>query len=65
MNRDLFYKSEGVKDCVKWLEKKIKETKVNSNNNYFEPNSNINTMISIKISLEKYMKKLKHEANEE
>lgn len=52
MNRELFYKSEGVRDCVKWLEKEIKSGK------YLTP-------ASIKISLEKYMKKLIHEANGE
>jgi len=51
MNRELFYKSEGVRDCVKWLEKENKSDK------YLTP-------VSIKISLEKYMKKLNHEASE-
>jgi hypothetical protein len=48
MSEELLYKSEGVKDCVKWLEKEIKSGKSL-------------TAIDIKISLEKYMKKLKHQ----
>ena len=52
MNRELFYKSEGVRDCVKWLEKEIKAGK------YL-------TSVNIKIGLEKYMRKLKHQAEAE
>ena len=52
MNREKFYKSEGVRDCVKWLEKEIKSGK------YLSP-------ASIKVSLDKYMRKLAHEAKEE
>jgi len=67
MNRELFYKSEGVNDCVKWLTKEIKSAQEQQNNFYYSSidyNERINTMIRIKISLEKYAKKLKHQANE-
>jgi len=61
MNRELFYKSEGVRGCVKWLEKEIKIEKQAFGRAY---GRDINTMINIKISLEKYMKKLLHQADE-
>ena len=67
MNRELFYKSEGVNDRVKWLTKEIKSAQEQQNNFYYSSidyNERINTMIRIKISLEKYAKKLKHQANE-
>jgi len=67
MNKELLYKSEGVNDCVKWLTKEIKSTQEQQNNFYYsniDYNERINTMIKIKISLEKYAKKLKHQANE-
>jgi len=67
MNRELLYKSEGVNDCVKWLNKEIKSAQEQQNNFYYSSidyNERINTMIRIKISLEKYAKKLKHQANE-
>lgn len=67
-------KSDGVKDCVKWLEKRIKEKKKEIDKykrNYFDESyfeisekASLNEMISIKISLEKYYKKLKHEEQE-
>ena len=71
-SEQLLYKSEGVKDCVKWIEKRIKEEQKfnDSIDRYYNPeswnerNHAIKEMISIKISLEKYAKKLKHEANE-
>ena len=70
MNRELLYKSEGVKDCVKWLIEQIKSEQEQQNRSLFwyddntDYNERINTMIRIKISLEKYAKKLKHQANE-
>ena len=67
MNRELFYKSEGVNDCVKWLTKEIKSAQEQQNNFYYSSidyNERINTMIRIKISLEKYAKKLKHQSEE-
>lgn len=67
MNKEKFYKSEGVRDCVKWLEKKIKEAQQEREeftDDYGYLATQINTMIKIKISLEKYMKKLRHEAEE-
>lgn len=68
----LLCKSEGVKDCVKWIENRIKsEQKLNDSiDRFFNPESwnerhkAIKEMISIKIGLEKYAKKLKHEAAE-
>ena len=68
MNKEKFYKSEGVRDCVKWLEKKIKEAQQEREeftDDYGYLATQINTMIKIKISLEKYMKKLRHEAEED
>jgi len=70
MNRELLYKSEGVKDCVKWLVEQIKLEQEQQNRSLFwyddttDYNERINIMIRIKISLEKYAKKLKHQANE-
>lgn len=73
MNREqLICKSEGVNDCVKWIENRIKEEQKfnDSIDQYYNPeswnqrNAVIKEMISIKVSLEKYAKKLRHEANE-
>ena len=70
MKKELLYNSEGVKDCVKWLIKQIKLEQEQQNRSLFwyddttDYNERINTMIKIKISLEKYAKKLKHQANE-
>lgn len=68
----LLVKSEGVKDCVKWIEKRIKEKQkyLKEQDWYYIPEAEleykaaINELISVKISLEKYAKKLKHIANE-
>jgi len=71
MNQELFYKSEGVRDCVKWLEKKIKEDRkyykefYGSSDDFYYLKTRVDSLIEVKISLEKYMKKLKHKANEE
>lgn len=60
--------SEGVKDCVKWLNKRIKEKQKAIEGSYYGDNyvekAVINELINVKISLEKYSKKLKHMANE-
>ncbi|MCY9545283.1 hypothetical protein M5X02_32155 [Paenibacillus alvei] len=54
-----------MKDCVKWLNKRIKEKKENVSYDYYSPdNAIIEEMVNIKIGLEKYAKKLKHMANE-
>ncbi len=68
----LLAKSDGVKDCVKWIEKRIKAKKkhLKEEDWYYIPHAElgckaeIDELISVKISLEKYAKKLKHEANE-
>lgn len=52
----LLAKADGVKDCVKWLEKEIKEQNARG---YMT-----SQMRETKVSLEKYGKKLTHEANE-
>ncbi len=69
----LMAKSDGVKDCVKWIEKRIKVKKeILEETDWFyvpdtriECKAEIEELISVKISLEKYAKKLKHMANEE
>lgn len=70
MNKEVFYKSEGVMDCVKWLEKRIKaqQKELKETDWYYrqevkyEQEATIRELIAVKISLEKYAKKLKHEA---
>lgn len=69
-------KSLGVKDCVKWIESKIKLEKQKLKNvedkyqyDYYEGEDSIkqkkmSTLISIKVGLDKYQKKLNHESNE-
>lgn len=65
-------KAEGVKDCVKWIEKRIKEKQrqLNECSSYYDSEirvllqTEINEAIEIKISLEKYAKKLKHMTEE-
>jgi len=70
-------KSLGVKDCVKWIESKIKLEKQKLKNvenkhkyDYYEgedsikQNEKMSTLISIKVGLDKYQKKLNHESNE-
>jgi len=84
MNNELLLKADGVKDCVKWLEKKIKEEqkileKVKTDlqsfgmfedcrssyeQEYIKQQAKVETLIDVKISFEKYSKKLKHEAEE-
>jgi len=73
MDKELLYKAEGVKDCVKWLIKQIKleqKQQKQQNRSLFwyndttDYNERINTMINIKIGLEKYAKKLKHQSEE-
>jgi len=80
----LLMKSEGVRDCVKWLEKKLKEEKKElekDNKNYatwgmfsdcgpsyenavVEREARIEALVEAKVSLEKYMRKLRHMADE-
>ena len=80
----LLMKSEGVKDCVKWLEKKLKGEKnelENDNKNYdtwgmfddcgpsyenaiVEREARMEALVEVKVSLEKYMRKLRHMADE-
>ena len=80
----LLMKSEGVRDCVKWLEKKLKDEKnelENNNKNYatwgmfsdcgpsyknavVEREARMEALIEVKVSLEKYMRKLRHMADE-
>ena len=70
MDKELLYKAEGVKDCVKWLIEQIKLEQEQQNRSLFwyddttDYNERINTMINIKIGLEKYAKKLKHQLEE-
>ena len=70
MGKELLYKAEGVKDCVKWLIEQIKLEQEQQNRSLFwyddttDYNERINTMINIKIGLEKYAKKLKHQLEE-
>jgi len=70
MDKELLYKAEGVKDCVKWLIEQIKLEQEQQNRSLFwyddttDYNERINTMINIKIGLEKYAKKLKHQSEE-
>ena len=66
MDKELLYKAEGVK----WLIKQIKLEQEQQNRSLFwyddttDYNERINTMINIKIGLEKYAKKLKHKSEE-
>lgn len=60
----LFAKAEGVHDMVKFLEKKIREFDETHDKNLFYDSIERATLISIKISAEKYEKKLKHQAQE-
>ena len=59
-------KSEGVRDIVKWMEQQIKEKKQEMKDyvgwgDMGNKQSELDQMISWKISTEKYMKKLKHQ----
>jgi len=80
----LLMKSEGVRDCVKWIisqikvekEELLKEEKDERGYGMFEDcgqfysdlvtkrKGRIDAMIDMKIGLEKYMKKLRHMAEE-
>ena len=68
----LLSKAEGVKDCVKWVEKRIKEKQkhLKETDWYYileaerELKAQIGELIAVKISLEKYAKKLKYMAEE-
>jgi hypothetical protein len=59
-------KSEGVRDIVKWMEQQIKEKKKEMKDyigweDMGNKQSELDQMISWKISTEKYMKKLQHQ----
>lgn len=62
-------KSEGVKDIVKWLDKRCKELKKEVDDrsvfgdDYFQDQARarFQECLSIKISTEKYMKLLRHQ----
>jgi len=65
-------KSEGVKDCFKFIEKRLKELKKEKDKiaDYYDYDlcryeGAIRELVKIKISLEKYCKKLKHEYKED
>lgn len=68
----LLVKSEGVKESVKWLEKRIKtqQKELKERDWYYnwegkqELEAVVKELIDVKISLEKYSKKLKHQSEE-
>jgi len=80
----LLIKSEGVKDCVKWLKDKLKEEKESLKynekmlsqfgmfddcgpsyrNDVVVRIARMESLVEAKIGLEKYMKKLRHMAEE-
>lgn len=65
---NLLDKSEGVKDCVKFIENRLKEInkEIEARDYYDDPLINVRSeLVNIKISLEKYSKKLKHQYKEE
>lgn len=72
LREQLLSESKGIKDTVKWLEKKIKEKRkaIEGDSWYYYYNDNhvekaiIEELIKVKVGLEKYSKKLKHMANE-
>lgn len=72
MREQLLAESKGVKDSVKWLNKRIKARKKELESHRwgilddveYREKAIISEMVSIKIGLEKYAKKLKHMANE-
>ncbi|MGG4105265.1 hypothetical protein AAXB25_15210 [Paenibacillus lautus] len=65
MKEQLLAESKGVKDCVKWLNKRIKDKQRNIDDDWYSSDrAVIAEMIDIKIGLEKYAKKLKHMADE-
>lgn len=72
MREQFLAESKGVKDCVKWLNRRIKERKKIVEERSWpvfdaelsEEKAVIAEMIDIKIGLEKYAKKLKHMADE-
>ena len=63
----LLAKAEGVHDIVKFLKDKIKEWDKNYEPLNFDDSPAMeerDTLVSLKISIEKYEKKLKHQAQE-
>jgi hypothetical protein len=83
-SEELLYKSDGVKECVKWIEKKLKKEKEqlktdedlesaygmyeNCGSSYRDAvvkrEGRMESLVEVKVELEKYMKKLRHEADE-
>lgn len=65
MRDQLLAESKGVKDCVKWLNIRIKDKQRNIDDGWYSSDrAVIAEMIDIKIGLEKYSRKLKHMADE-
>lgn len=63
----LMVKAEGVHDIVKFIGEKIKEWDKNYNPLDYDDSPAMGereTLVSLKISIEKYEKKLKHQAQE-
>ena len=63
----LIAKTEGVHDIVKFLEDKIREWDKNYQSLDYDDSPTMGertTLVSLKISIEKYEKKLKHQAQE-
>jgi hypothetical protein len=65
-------KALGVDDCVKWIQAEVKRAKEHyqwAKKRYGqfdcqEEKARLDTLVSVKISLEKYAKKLRHQARE-
>lgn len=62
----LLAKADGVKDCVKWLKREIKKEQSLDDGSFFSgaDKGKINEYSNVKVSLEKYAKKLRHQARE-
>lgn len=62
----LLAKADGVQDCVKWLKREIKKEQSQDDGSFFTgaDKSKINEYTDVKVSLEKYAKKLRHQARE-
>lgn len=65
-------KAEGVKDCVKFIQNQIKQLNKEKdemstfyNDSYYMRSHQIDALVDVMISLDKYYKKLKHEHEEE
>ncbi|TVX85995.1 hypothetical protein FPZ44_23900 [Paenibacillus agilis] len=65
MREQFLAESKGVKDCVKWLNKRIKEKNRNMCRDFYSSDKAvIEELVNLKVGMEKYAKKLKHMANE-